>query len=96
MVKIGIIGGSGLEDPNLVEDLKTIKVTTKFGEPSSELAIGKINGVDVVCNPDSCNSVVFKYAIKPRFVLLSFWSIRILATVKYIFCFIIHKEDFFV
>lgn len=48
MVKIGIIGGSGLEDPNIVEDLKTIDVTTDFGKPSSELAIGKIKGVDVV------------------------------------------------
>lgn len=47
-VKVGVIGGSGLEDPNIVEDLKLIKVDTKFGSPSSELAIGKIKGIDVV------------------------------------------------
>jgi len=48
MVKIGIIGGSGLEDPNILKDAKEINVETKFGKPSSALTIGKIEGIDAV------------------------------------------------
>jgi 5'-methylthioadenosine phosphorylase len=48
MVKIGIIGGSGLEDPKILKNAKEIEVTTKFGNPSSPLIIGKIAGVDIV------------------------------------------------
>lgn len=48
MVKIGIIGGSGLEDPKILKDAKEINVDTKFGKPSSPLTIGKIQGIDVV------------------------------------------------
>ncbi len=48
MVKIGIIGGSGLEDPKILKNAKEIKVKTPYGEPSSSLTIGKIENVDVV------------------------------------------------
>ena len=48
MVKIGIIGGSGLEDPKILKDAKEKEVTTKFGKPSSALTIGKIGKVEVV------------------------------------------------
>jgi 5'-methylthioadenosine phosphorylase len=48
MVKIGIIGGSGLDDPGILENAKEIDVTTKYGKPSSPLTIGKIGGVDAV------------------------------------------------
>jgi len=48
IIKIGIIGGSGLEDPKILKDSKEINASTKFGNPSSALTIGKINGVDVV------------------------------------------------
>jgi len=48
MVKIGIIGGSGLDNPELLGDAKDIEVNTPYGKPSSSLKIGKINGVDVV------------------------------------------------
>jgi len=48
MAKIGIIGGSGLEDPKILKDAKEIDVETKFGKPSSALTIGRIAGVDVV------------------------------------------------
>ncbi len=48
MVKIGIIGGSGLDDPKILKDSKEIEVDTKFGKPSSKLTIGKISGIDVV------------------------------------------------
>jgi 5'-methylthioadenosine phosphorylase len=48
MIKIGIIGGSGLDDPQILENAKEIKVKTEFGEPSSSLKSGKIKGIDVV------------------------------------------------
>ncbi len=48
MVKIGIIGGSGLDDSKLLKDYKEIEVDTPFGKPSSPLTTGKIGNVDVV------------------------------------------------
>ncbi len=48
MIKIGIIGGSGLENPKILKDSKELTVSTKFGNPSSSLTIGKIRNVDVV------------------------------------------------
>jgi 5'-methylthioadenosine phosphorylase len=47
-MRIGIIGGSGLENPNLLEDFKIKEVETPFGKPSSPLTTGKINNIDVV------------------------------------------------
>ena len=47
-IKIGIIGGSGMDDPKLLKNKKEKKVTTPFGSPSSPLTTGKINGTDVV------------------------------------------------
>ncbi|MBU2560749.1 MAG: S-methyl-5'-thioadenosine phosphorylase [Nanoarchaeota archaeon] len=48
MVKIGIIGGSGLDNPDIMKDAKDVKASTPFGDPSSPLKHGKIAGVDVV------------------------------------------------
>lgn len=48
MVKIGIIGGSGLDDPKLISDYSEKTVTTEFGKPESNLTLGKIGGVEVV------------------------------------------------
>lgn len=48
MIKIGIIGGSGLEDPQILQNPKEIEVTTKYGNPSSALICGQIEGVEVV------------------------------------------------
>ena len=47
-MKIGIIGGSGLDDPEILDEGKDFEVGTPYGEPSSFLKSGKINGVDVV------------------------------------------------
>jgi 5'-methylthioadenosine phosphorylase len=47
MNKIAIIGGSGLENPEILKDPKYIKVVTPFGETSSDFNTGKINGVNV-------------------------------------------------
>ncbi len=48
MNKIGIIGGSGLDDPSLFEVAREITATTPFGEPSSSLREGSIGGVPVI------------------------------------------------
>jgi 5'-methylthioadenosine phosphorylase len=48
MAKIGIIGGSGLEDPDILKNAKELKVGTPFGEPASSLLVGKIENNDVV------------------------------------------------
>ncbi|MEI6694903.1 MAG: S-methyl-5'-thioadenosine phosphorylase [Bacteroidota bacterium] len=47
MVKLGIIGGSGLEKLNLFTDYKILEVTTDFGEPSSPVITGKIGEIEV-------------------------------------------------
>lgn len=44
---IGIIGGSGLDDPKLLEDYEEREIETKYGKPSSPIICGKIKGVDV-------------------------------------------------
>ena len=46
--KIGIIGGSGLDNPDLFHDSEDVVVTTKWGAPSSPLKTGQIGGVEVV------------------------------------------------
>jgi 5'-methylthioadenosine phosphorylase len=45
---IGIIGGSGLDNPDFFLESRDEKVTTAFGEPSSALKHGKIKGIPVV------------------------------------------------
>lgn len=47
-MKIGIIGGSGLENPEIIQDFQEIEIETPYGKPSSSLITGKIHGVDVV------------------------------------------------
>jgi len=48
MVKIGIIGGSGLDDPDILKNAKDIEVETAYGKPTSPLKTGKINDVEVI------------------------------------------------
>ncbi len=48
MTKIAIIGGTGLENPDILKNANTISVTTPYGDPSSELTTGKIEGKEVV------------------------------------------------
>jgi 5'-methylthioadenosine phosphorylase len=48
MVKIGIIGGSGLDDPQILQEAREVTMDTPFGQPSSPLTCGRLNGVDVV------------------------------------------------
>jgi len=46
-VKIGIIGGSGLDNPELFTDPQDLQIKTPWGDPSSPLKLGKISGVEV-------------------------------------------------
>jgi len=46
-MKIGIIGGTGLDDPKLLENFHEEEVETPFGKPSSPLTIGKIKNSDI-------------------------------------------------
>ncbi|MBC2703314.1 S-methyl-5'-thioadenosine phosphorylase [Desulfobacula sp.] len=48
MLKLGIIGGSGLDDPGILKDPDELEITTEYGNPSSPLLSGKINGVEIV------------------------------------------------
>ena len=47
-IKIGIIGGSGMDDPELMKDIAQKSITTPYGDPSSSLITGKIGDVEVV------------------------------------------------
>lgn len=48
MIKIGIIGGSGLDDPDILKAPSIDEVKTEYGKPSSPLLNGKIGGVETV------------------------------------------------
>lgn len=46
-MKIGIIGGSGLDNPDILENPVDAEVDTPYGKPNSTLRQGKIKGRDV-------------------------------------------------
>lgn len=48
MAKIGIIGGSGLEDPSILKNPQTVEKETPYGKPSSPLTTGRIYDTDIV------------------------------------------------
>jgi 5'-methylthioadenosine phosphorylase len=50
-VKIGIIGGTGIGNPDILKDSAQQKIHTPYGAPSSFVTTGKINNVDVVTIP---------------------------------------------
>jgi 5'-methylthioadenosine phosphorylase len=47
MIKVGIIGGSGLDDPRILKNAKDLVVVTPYGSPTSVLTCGTIEGVEV-------------------------------------------------
>jgi len=47
MNKIAIIGGTGLENPHILQHPEIVNIETPYGNPSSSFRIGKIAGVDV-------------------------------------------------
>ena len=48
---IGIIGGSGLYELDGLTDVKSVAVTTPFGDPSDEFITGVLDGVSMVFLP---------------------------------------------
>ena len=48
MARIGIIGGSGLDNPEILNSPEERHIKTPYGEPSSPLLIGKVEGTEVV------------------------------------------------
>lgn len=74
MPKIAIIGGSGLDDPKILEDAQEVEVNTKFGKPSSALTVGKIGGVEVVILARHGKS----HSTPPTFVnfLANIWALK--------------------
>lgn len=47
MLKIGIIGGSGLDDPKLLKNYEELHLETRYGKPSSPIVKGKIGNTEV-------------------------------------------------
>lgn len=47
-IKVGIIGGSGLDDPELMADIREQEVQTPYGAPSAPLVSGVIGGIETV------------------------------------------------
>ena len=50
-MKIGIIGGTGLNNVNIIKDAYEVEVDTIFGKPSDKLICGKINNIECVILP---------------------------------------------
>ncbi len=48
MIRVGIIGGSGLDDPDILKHPETIEIKTPYGNPSSDLMAGSICGTEVL------------------------------------------------
>ncbi len=46
--KIGIIGGSGFYNIDGIKDVKAVKVSTPFGDPSAEYVTGVLEGAEVI------------------------------------------------
>ena len=47
-IKVGIIGGSGLDDPDILKNAVDLELQTPYGSPTSPLRCGTIEGVDCV------------------------------------------------
>lgn len=48
MTKVGIIGGTGLEFPKYLGDVKKVETETPFGMPSSPLFTGTLDGMEII------------------------------------------------
>lgn len=48
MIKVGIIGGSGLDDPKILKNSREIALVTPYGSPTSVLTSGEIEGMEAV------------------------------------------------
>ena len=74
MFKIGIIGGSGLDNPDILERSEEVSIDTPYGDPSSNIKEGKIgeqnvavlsrHGVDHSISPSNVNFRANIWALK--------------------------------
>ena len=48
MIRVGIIGGSGLENPEILHSAEERNIDTPYGAPSSSLLCGALNGIEIV------------------------------------------------
>ena len=51
VLRVGVLGGSGLYEMEGLTDVRRIKVNTPFGEPSDRYIIGSLGGVELVFLP---------------------------------------------
>ena len=70
MEKLGIIGGSGLDDPNILANPYDESVSTPYGAPSSPLKHGTIASHEVVLLSDMAVSILF-HQVRWRIVQIS-------------------------
>jgi len=49
--EIGIIGGTGLYDPEMLKNVEEIALTTPYGAPSDSIAVGELSGRRVAFLP---------------------------------------------
>lgn len=49
--EFGVIGGTGLYDPNLLKNIQEVAVDTPYGKPSDSITIGELNGKSVAFLP---------------------------------------------
>jgi len=47
LAEIGIIGGSGLDDTEILENPQDIEIKTRYGQPSSPIKVGQIYGRNI-------------------------------------------------
>ena len=47
MAKVALIGGTGLENPEILKNSNEFHIETPYGDPSSTILTGKIKGVEV-------------------------------------------------
>ena len=74
MAKIGIIGGSGLDDPKIFKSSKHTEIETPYGDPSSSIKESEVkdqevfiiarHGRDHSINPSSVNYRANIWALK--------------------------------
>jgi len=50
-IRIGIIGGSGLYNMGIIDDIEKINMESPFGNPSDKITLGKVQGVPVAFIP---------------------------------------------
>lgn len=48
MPVVGIIGGSGLDNPDIIKDATSVNMDTPYGKPSSTLTSGRIEGAEAI------------------------------------------------